>query len=85
MHAERVTVSLPAEVAAAARQAVESGEAPSVSAYVAGAVQARLARERGLAKLAKLFGGPPPDEALDAVRRDFGLPTRGAGTAAKAP
>jgi len=84
MHAERVTVSLPAEVAAAARQAVESGEAPSVSAYVAGAVQARLARERGLAKLAKLFGGPPPDEALDAVRRDFGLPTRGAGTAAKA-
>jgi len=84
MHTERVTVSLPAEVAAAARQAVESGGAPSVSAYIAGAVQARLARERGLAELAKLFGGPPPDEALDAVRRDFGLPPRDAQPAAKA-
>ena len=84
MHTERVTVSLPAEIAAAARQAVESGGAPSVSAYVAGAVQARLAREQGLAELAKLFGGPPSIEALDAVRRDFGLPPRGAGTAAKA-
>jgi antitoxin ParD1/3/4 len=84
MHTERVTVSLPADVAAAARQAVESGGAPSVSAYVTAAVQARLARERGLAKLAKLFGGPPPDETLNAVRRDFGLPPRGTETAATA-
>ncbi len=76
MHTERVTVSLPAEVAAAARHAVEAGGAASVSAYVAGAVRARLARERGLVELAKVFGGPPPDEALDAVRRDLGLPTR---------
>jgi antitoxin ParD1/3/4 len=84
MHMERVTVSLPAEVAAAARQVVESGDAPSLSAYVAGAVRARLAQERGLAELAKLFGGPPPAEALDAVRRDFGLPPRDAEAAAKA-
>ena len=84
MRTERVTVSLPADVAAAARAAVESGDAPSVSAYVAGAVQARLARDRGLAELATLFGGPPPAEALDAVRRDFGLAPRGAETAAKA-
>jgi Arc/MetJ-type ribon-helix-helix transcriptional regulator len=84
MHTERVTVSLPADVAAAARQAVESGGAPSVSAYVTGAVRARLARERGLAELAKLFGGPPPEETLNSVRRDFGLPPRGTETAATA-
>lgn len=84
MHAERVTVSLPPEVAAAARQAVEAGTASSVSAYVAGAVQERLVRERGLAELATLFAGPPPAEALDAVRRDFGLPPRTDATSAKA-
>ena len=84
MHTERVTVSLPADVAAAARQAVESGGAPSVSAYVAGAVRARLARERGLAELARLFGGPPPDEALLAVRQDFGLASRGTEPAVNA-
>lgn len=84
MHTERVTVSLPADVAAATRHAVESGNAPSVSAYVAGAVQDRLAREHGLAELANFFGGPPPAEALGAVRRDFGLPPRGAEKAAKA-
>lgn len=83
MHTERVTVSLPADVAAAARQAVESGGAPSVSAYVAGAVQARLARERALAELATVFGGQPPAEALAAVRRDFALPPRGTQTPAK--
>lgn len=76
MQTERVTVSLPTEVAAATRHAVEAGSATSVSAYVAGAVQARLARERGLAELATVFGGPPPDETLDAVRRDLGLPAR---------
>lgn len=84
MHSERVTVSLPADVAAAARNAVEAGSAPSVSAYVARAVQEHLARERGLAELATLFGGRPPGEALDAVRRDFGLPPRGDAAPAKA-
>ena len=80
MHTERVTVSLSADVAAAARQAVEAGNAPSVSAYVAGAVRARLDRERALTQLSTLFGGPPPVDALEAVRRDFGLPPRGTAT-----
>jgi Arc/MetJ-type ribon-helix-helix transcriptional regulator len=76
MHTERITVSLPADIAAAARSAVQAGDAPSVSAYVAAAVQSRLDRERALSQLRELFGGPPPAEALDAVRRDFGLPSR---------
>lgn len=84
MHTERVTVSLPAEVAAAARLAVQSGSAPSVSAYVAGAVQARLAREQALATLTTLFGGPPAAGVLEVVRQDFGLPPRRAEAGAQA-
>jgi Arc/MetJ-type ribon-helix-helix transcriptional regulator len=84
MQVERVTVSLPADAAAAARRAVEAGTAASVSAYVAGAVQQRLARERALSELAALFGGAPPAHALDSVRRDFGLRPRDDTTPATA-
>lgn len=65
---ERVTVSLPAELVAEARQAVETGAATSVSSYVADAVSAKAARERALTELARVFGGPPPAEALDWAR-----------------
>ncbi|MGH3823615.1 MAG: hypothetical protein ACRDRA_12425 [Pseudonocardiaceae bacterium] len=60
---ERVTVSLPAELVAEARQAVKTGAATSVSSYIADAVSAKAARER-----ARVFGGPPPAEALDWAR-----------------
>jgi antitoxin ParD1/3/4 len=69
MRTERITVSLPAELVAEARRAVHRGTAASVSAYVAEAVAARQQRERSLAVLADLYGGPPPAEQLARARR----------------
>lgn len=69
MRSERVTVTLPAELVAEARDAVRRGSAASLSAYVAEAVAARQQRERSLATLADLYGGPPPADELDAARK----------------
>jgi Arc/MetJ-type ribon-helix-helix transcriptional regulator len=65
---ERVTVSLPAELAAEARRAVETGAAASVSSYIADAVSAKAERQRALAELERVFGGPPSAEELAAAR-----------------
>lgn len=73
MHTERVTVSLPAELVAAARSAVGRGAAPSISAYIAEAVSARQLRDRSLATLANLYGGPPPPDVLAQARRTLRL------------
>jgi Arc/MetJ-type ribon-helix-helix transcriptional regulator len=73
MRSERVTVSLPADLVAGARDAVRRGSAPSLSAYVAEAVAARQSRDRSLATLADLYGGPPPPDELDAARRSLRL------------
>ena len=73
MTAERVTVSLPPEVLAGARGAVEAGAAESLSAFVSRALRTQLQRDQALAELARVMGGPPPREALEAVRRDLGL------------
>lgn len=61
-------MSLPDELLAEARRAVAAGDAASVSAYVADAVRARMERERALARLETLFGGPPPQHAIDWAR-----------------
>lgn len=66
---ERVTVSLPRELLVEARRAVETGTAASVSSYIADAVSAKATRERALAELHRVFGAPPPAEALAAARR----------------
>jgi antitoxin ParD1/3/4 len=66
---ERVTVSLPVELAAEARRAVETGAAASVSSYIADAVRAKAQQQRALAELERVFGGPPPAEELAAARR----------------
>ncbi|WP_226359394.1 hypothetical protein [Pseudonocardia sp. ICBG601] len=66
-----MTVTLPAELVAEARDAVSRGSAASLSAYVAEAVQARQDRDRSLATLADLYGGPPPADELDAARRSL--------------
>jgi antitoxin ParD1/3/4 len=66
---ERVTVSLPRELLAEVRRAVETGTAASVSSYIADAVSAKAARARALAELQRVFGAPPPAEALAAARR----------------
>ncbi len=74
MSSERVTVTIPSEVLAEARSAVRAGTASSMSAFVTDAVRARVAKDRALAALAKLYGGPPPAEELAVARRALGLP-----------
>jgi antitoxin ParD1/3/4 len=74
MTAERVTVSLPPALLATARAAVASGAAESLSAFVAKSLRTQLSRTQALAELERVLGGRPPQHALDAVRRDLGLP-----------
>ena len=64
----RVTVSLPVELVAEARCAVETGAAASVSSSIADAVSAKAERQRALVTLERVFGGPPPAEELAAAR-----------------
>lgn len=74
MSAERITVSLPPELVARARAAVEAGETSSVSAYVAEAMRSRADRADALHRLSDVLGGPPPVAELSAVRARWGLP-----------
>lgn len=74
MTVERISVTLPPDLVADARSAVAAGAADSMSAFVADAVRSRLQRDRDLAALGRVLGGPPPREVIDAVRRDLGLP-----------
>lgn len=76
MTARKLTISLPEELAEEAKQAVAAGEAPSVSAYVAGALQAQLTRREAFGALERLYGGRPSAEALAEARRGMGLPPR---------
>jgi Arc/MetJ-type ribon-helix-helix transcriptional regulator len=74
MTAERVTVSLPPDVAREARELVAAGAEASMSALVTDALRDKLDRRRALAELeAVLPGGRPPADVLAAVRRDLGL------------
>jgi len=73
MHTERVTVTLPAELVAEAQDAVRRGVAPSLSDYIAEAIAARQVRDRSLATLADLYGGPPPADELAEARRTLRL------------
>ena len=73
MSAERVTVSLPPDVLAGARGAVDSGAAESLSAFVADALRNQLKRAQALAELSRVLGGPPSRYAREQVRRDLGL------------
>ncbi|MGH3821833.1 MAG: hypothetical protein ACRDRA_03165 [Pseudonocardiaceae bacterium] len=73
MTVERITVSLPPDVLAGARGAVNAGAADNLSAFVADALRERLSRTQALAELARVLGGPPPREARVAVRRAWGL------------
>ena len=80
MTVEKVTASLPPDVAAAARAAVSSGEADSLSAYVAEAMRARQARGARATELERVLGGRPPQEAIDAVHRAWGIASSSGGT-----
>jgi antitoxin ParD1/3/4 len=74
MTAERITVSLPPDVLAGAKSAVQAGAADNLSAFVADALRERLSRAQALTELARVLGGSPPLEARAAVRRAWGLP-----------
>jgi antitoxin ParD1/3/4 len=74
MTVERISVTLPPDLVADARSAVAAGAADSMSAFVADAMRSQLRRDRDLAALAQVLGGPPPREVIDVVRRDLGLP-----------
>ncbi|MGH3826125.1 MAG: ribbon-helix-helix domain-containing protein [Pseudonocardiaceae bacterium] len=74
MTAERVTVSLPPDVLARARGAVDAGAADSLSAFVVDALRDRLSRTHALAELARVLDGPPSLEARAVVRSAWGLP-----------
>jgi hypothetical protein len=73
-------VSLSAELLAEARDAARSGAVGSVSDYVAEAVRRRLAKDRALDQVTRLFGGPPPEDVLALVRQRAGLPPRRAAS-----
>lgn len=79
MSGELESVDLPAELLDEARDAARSG-AGSVSDYVAEAVRLRLAKDRAIAQVIRLFGGPPPADVLAAVRRRAGLLPRRAAS-----
>jgi antitoxin ParD1/3/4 len=82
MSSELKSVNLPAELLEEARDAARSGAVGSVSdyVYVAEAVRLRLAKDRALAQVARLFGGPPPEDILTLVRQRAGLPPRRAAS-----
>lgn len=76
MNSELESVSLPAELLDQARDLARSGAVGSVAEYVAEAVRLRLAKDRALAQVSRLFGGPPPEDVLALVRQRAGLPPR---------
>lgn len=80
MSSELESVRLPAELLDQARDAVSRGEVASVADYVADALRLRLAKDRALAQVTKLFGGPPPEDVLATVRQRAGLPPRRAAS-----
>lgn len=68
---ERITVTLPAQVAAKLRQRVSSGEADSVSGLVAEVLEERFRDENVAAWLADMQaeGGQITDEARERARQ----------------
>ena len=67
---ERITVSLDPDVAAGLKAAAERAGAASVSEYVEGALDARMAREQWLARWHAAAGEADP-EALAYARRSL--------------
>jgi hypothetical protein len=73
---ERVTVTVPVEVLAAARRDVEAGVATSVSAWITDAAEAKARQEtldEVLADLLEASGGPLSDEERAWARNQLGL------------
>ena len=72
----KITVSLPDEAVAAAKQAVAEGRAPSVSAYVADALEYTYGKRRPLAEVIaemRAESGAPTAADDEWARRALGL------------
>ncbi len=71
MGAERVTVTVPAELLRAAREEVQAGRRPSVSAVVTSALAEHLRRQRMEQVLDEIDAehGPPSAEATEWAKR----------------
>ena len=71
----KIAVTLPGELVEAARAAVQAGRAPSVSAYVAGALEQRVKLEDLDALLVEMLvetGGPLTDLERAEIDREVG-------------
>lgn len=71
MHSQRITVTMPEEVAQSAREAVAAGESPSLSAFVAEAIQEKVKREtlrELLDEIEREIGPPGPEAEAWALR-----------------
>ena len=82
MTVAKITISLPGEALRKAQAAVESGQASSVSAYIAAAVEEKRERDdlrKMLAELAEQTGGPLTRVERARARRDLGLGARRRG------
>jgi Arc/MetJ-type ribon-helix-helix transcriptional regulator len=76
----RITVSLPAQVAAGIRAAVDAGEARNVSALVSQLAEDHLARVQAGRRIAALIGPDGlPAHAHEWARQALGLPAGDAG------
>ena len=78
MTADRITVTIPEQLARNVRQAVEDGKAESVSAYVADALR-HYGRSSTLRELLDQWwaddpAGPPSEAERAAARAELGLP-----------
>ncbi|MGH3825025.1 MAG: hypothetical protein ACRDRA_19640 [Pseudonocardiaceae bacterium] len=80
MSGELESVNLPTELLDQAGDAAGSDAVSSVSDYVAEALRLRLAKDRALMQVTKLFGGPPPEDVVALVRQRAGLPSRRAAS-----
>lgn len=71
----KIAVTLPGDLVEAARAAVQAGRAPSVSAYVAGALEQRTKLDDLDALLTELLtetGGPLTDRERAEIDREAG-------------
>lgn len=75
MRRQRVTVTVPAVAVAAAEKAVEQGQSPSVSAWVADAMEQKAQREhlKALLREVRKEIGPATKEDTQWARAVLGL------------
>lgn len=85
---EKIAVSIPSHLVAKARRAVKDRLSPSVSAYIANAVEEKTERDDLEALLDEMFaetGGPPTHAERTWARKQLGLPSLRRAKRGRAP